>query len=344
MKNKRIKCFYILVLILISISIKSVNALEVLNTKTINGKQSDSISVGESFTVLLTVNTPLTLTYSITDKLPDGFSYILTAEEKDSVFKLYDKYNNVIATDNGRNSEGSFDLYTVSNNILVGNVIVDQSCREMTISVNRDLIDSEVISFEYRAQIDYTMDNEGKIVSGPIIGNRGNQTGAILSYIEPSNNQTVNIGVESASIKTYGIQVVNTDGKNPLMGAEFTVYRDSAATDVLGTIVIGNEGYGTIDYLKAGTYYLKQTKPPANFQVNSDLTSIYVGDVVADGRRTMARSIPNDYSVATVANTVAITLPYTGSMDTVLYIGVGVLFIIVSVVFMVLYKKKQFQN
>ena len=67
MKNKRIKCFYILVLILISISIKSVNALEVLNTKTINGKQSDSISVGESFTVLLTVNTPLTLTYSITD-------------------------------------------------------------------------------------------------------------------------------------------------------------------------------------------------------------------------------------------------------------------------------------
>ena len=57
----------------------------------------------------------------------------------------------------------------------------------------------------------------------------------------------------------------SNDVTKPLKGAVFTVYSDSACTKNAGTITTDKNGHGSLTGLANGTYYVKETTPPAGF-------------------------------------------------------------------------------
>lgn len=81
---------------------------------------------------------------------------------------------------------------------------------------------------------------------------------------------------------------------NPLYsleGAEYTVYRNSGCTDAAGIITTDSEGYGKLEELEPGDYWVKETKPspghaldPESYKttVRSDETTRVNGITVAD--------------------------------------------------------------
>lgn len=73
----------------------------------------------------------------------------------------------------------------------------------------------------------------------------------------------------------------------------YTVYRNSGLTDVAGTITTDAEGYGKLEDLEPGSYWVKETKQapghaldPAVYktEVVSDETTRVNGDHVSDTR------------------------------------------------------------
>lgn len=340
---KGIRKYFIIILISLFIPIFSVYALddenisEAINSKTINGKISDSFNVNDTFKIHLKINVPKEKNFTVKDKLPDGFKYNMDLE-KDNL-KVFNLNNEIIASD--KKTEEGFILIN-NNKEEIGKII--NNTKEMNITFNTEKLGEDIVIIEFSFKMDFQLDNNNHIISGPVIGNSGNLFSSLLTYNKSSTNETINISLNDVTLYTYGIQIINTDGVNILTGGEFTVYSDASATKEVGTVIIGEDGTGRINFLKEGTYYLKQTKPPANYQINSEITSINVGLVVSNGRKAMSRVATSNYSMATYANTVTLTMPYTGSSGTFIYVIVGTLFITLSIIFIIVYKKKQILN
>lgn len=70
-----------------------------------------------------------------------------------------------------------------------------------------------------------------------------------------------------------------TDGNNTcydLAGAEYTVYSDSAATTEVGKITLDSKGEGTLDNIKSGTYYVKETKAAKGYALDEEIHEVKV--------------------------------------------------------------------
>ena len=76
---------------------------------------------------------------------------------------------------------------------------------------------------------------------------------------------------------TIGLAKVD-DSDRPLAGAEFTLYSDAACTQALQTTVSDNSGFVSFGQHPSGTYYIKETKTPANYLPND---KVYVAKVKA---------------------------------------------------------------
>lgn len=66
------------------------------------------------------------------------------------------------------------------------------------------------------------------------------------------------------------------DEYRPLQGAEFTLYSDEECTNVVETAVSDIGGYVSFNSKSAGTYYMKETKAPANYLQNDTIYKIVV--------------------------------------------------------------------
>lgn len=64
-----------------------------------------------------------------------------------------------------------------------------------------------------------------------------------------------------------------------LAGAEYTVYRNSGLTDVAGTIITDSEGYGKLEDLDPGDYWVKETKQAPGHALDP---TVYKTTVVSD--------------------------------------------------------------
>lgn len=100
--------------------------------------------------------------------------------------------------------------------------------------------------------------------------------GAAFAFIPAGNKQVMTyfgLKLGSLSITKSSGNTLYTDGNNcySLEGAEYTVYRDEAMTDVVGTIKTDAAGKGSLANLNAGEYYLKETKAPKGYAVASEL-------------------------------------------------------------------------
>lgn len=171
---------------------------------------------------------------------------------------------------------------------------------------------------------------------GLYYGNEGNFT------YKPGNN-TVNVA-------TAGLDVTKVDGNTTstkLAGAEFTLYKDSACTEAIvvdgetvkaTTTTNGNDKfcYGSNEfYFTPGvTYYVKETKAPANYNINS---TIFEVTAVAKAY-TPVGTVENG---ATVVKDYPVTVPSTGGMGTMMfYVGGAALIACAGVLLFVLKRKK----
>lgn len=171
---------------------------------------------------------------------------------------------------------------------------------------------------------------------GLYYGNEGNFT------YKPFNN-TVNVA-------TAGLDVTKVDGNTTstkLAGAEFTLYKDSACTEAIKvdgvtvkatTTTNGNDKfcYGSNEfYFTPGvTYYVKETKAPANYNINS---TIFEVTAVAKAY-TAVGTVENG---ATVVKDYPVTVPATGGMGTMMfYVGGAALIACAGVLLFVLKRKK----
>ncbi len=74
---------------------------------------------------------------------------------------------------------------------------------------------------------------------------------------------------------TYGSVELRKSSSNPsitdgndlysLAGAEYGVYKDESCSDKAGTLVLDESGYGKLERLRVGTYYLREDKAPEGF-------------------------------------------------------------------------------
>ncbi len=170
---------------------------------------------------------------------------------------------------------------------------------------------------------------------GLYYGNEGNFT------YKPGNN-TVNVA-------TAGLDVTKVDGNTTstkIAGAEFTLYKDSACTEAIkvdgvtvkATTTNGNDKfcYGSNEfYFTPGvTYYVKETKAPANYNINS---TIFKVTAVAKAY-TPVGTVENG---ATVVKDYPVTVPSTGGMGTMMFYVVGAALIACAGVLLFVLKRKK---
>lgn len=170
---------------------------------------------------------------------------------------------------------------------------------------------------------------------GLYYGNEGNFT------YKPGNN---------VNVATAGLDVTKVDGNTTstkLAGAEFTLYKDPACTEAIAvdgvtvkatTTTNGNDKfyYGTHEFYFTPdvTYYVKETKAPANYNLNA---TVFTVKAVAKAY-TAVGTVENG---ATVVKDYPVTVPSTGGMGTMMfYIGGAALIVCAGVLLFVLKRKK----
>ncbi len=258
--------------------------------------------------------------YVIHDILPKGIKFV--EGNKGGYLVLKDSEQNIIARYDGQFSS-TFELKNMANST-IGNVTVEKN--SMILTLDSKYINSDVIEMEYRAILD-TESNESEIV----LGGSGNIAQCNLSYVSSSGeNKTTNTA--TAAVYTYEVKIKNLNTENEgVSSAKFDIYEDDVQSK-LETITMNNTGDGQVKFVKEGTYYVKQKIAPKGYQINSDVTEIKVGAI------SKASNTDGIYTLNFI-NNVELNLPITGSFQNIIYLIIGGVFIALSVIAMVIYKK-----
>ena len=161
----------------------------------------------------------------------------------------------------------------------------------------------------------------------------------IIGALAANNNELDTTKEYKASVnyKVSNIKLTinkkNNDGDN-LTGAEYTLYSDSGATNVVST--------GLEFMLNPSTnYYLKETKAPSGYQISTSIIPVTVsndGTVTVTGYTTTENN--GNYTLVLTDNEINI-LPNTGGIGTYIYILGGLALVLISIIGYLLYKKRK---
>ncbi len=144
-------------------------------------------------------------------------------------------------------------------------------------------------------------------------------------------------------VDTYGIKVFKYDQENEkigLAGAEFTVYSDENCTTVVGTIKTDSAGYGTLEGLDLGTYYLVETSAPDGYVCSDTPLKVVIAHATTgeDGEE-VAQTYDAKTNLVSVSFANA-KIPETGGAGTVIFTVVGAGIIAVAGVVLVVSRRK----
>lgn len=92
-----------------------------------------------------------------------------------------------------------------------------------------------------------------------------------LAFWENISKGSLQISKESADPS-----ITNGNSYYDITGAEYGVYTNSNAAGLVGTLVIGSNGWSQEIQLDAGTYYLKETKAPKGYSLDTKIYPITV--------------------------------------------------------------------
>ncbi len=130
----------------------------------------------------------------------------------------------------------------------------------------------------------------------------------------------------TSTLYTYAAQITGTTG------AVFSIKKNNT---LIGSITIGSNGIGELKGLQTGTYTVEQTQAPSGYTILNGTNTLKVG---VGGTQVSGK---NGYYNITLKNTVPAVLPYTGSLGTIIFTVIGTIFIVVSIIFLIIYRKRK---
>lgn len=149
---------------------------------------------------------------------------------------------------------------------------------------------------------------------------------------------------KTATVNTYGFDIVKTDGTEMITGAQFKLYADEDCEDEIAVVkladgsyrvalstetgVVIDAGEANIDGLGAGTYYLLETKQPDGYTMLDEPVDITITNA----------DLVDDAAIEVVNNAGAV-LPTTGGMGTTLFIVGGAVLMIAAGVLLIAKKR-----
>lgn len=294
--------------------------------KTVSGTEGKNLMNTEfTYTIVATVpQYPTNATnklYKIIDTTDKGITFIEESlKVKDGeTFLNIGEMQDVVRDDAGLIIRGTSTFTDAA-----GNVVCTLSVTDSTITGVFDVnyITSNTLTITYNA----------KLNDKAVLGDLGNKNTATLTY---SNNPygtgthdtTADEGSEGeVTTRVYGIEVLKyagTDKSNVLEGAEFDVYSDASlnSESKIGTITTDENGIARFPGVIEGTYYLKETKAPVGYRLNTDTIAV---KVKVDG------AVPAGtvgYYKAEISNARNGILPFTGGSGLLIYSVFGILII-----------------
>lgn len=259
----------------------------------LTGKNDD----GGNIEKVLTINDEYTVTYNA----PDAKNRTLTVELAGSVLANtsdFYNYSNVVVTYNAK----------LNSNAVKGEKTdtIEKFAEGTANAGKNDYANSALNNNINYVELEYTANDIHSTLVGPYL-----------------------------KVYTYDLVVTKVDAANDatkLKGAKFAIYSDLACEKQVGEVqVTGDDGKATFAGLKAGTYYLKETKAPAGYNLNTSVFTITV-----PGTDTATTGIVNQ----TVTDSLLVT-PNTGGMGTMMFtIGGAALIACAGVLFLIVRKKK----
>lgn len=213
------------------------------------------------------------------------------------------------------------------------------SGKNLTITFTVDNLTANNITVEYGA----------KINSNAVVGGSGNGNKANLEYSNnPYGSGTHDTaddpdgeGEEEVIIYVYGLQIFkHADDSTPLAGAEFEIYKDAELEELVGTITTEDDGYAKSSGLAEGTYYVKETKAPAGYQLLTDPITIKIGPTQTGGEA-LEDTDSDGYYELDVANAEVGLLPVTGGIGTIALTLLGLVIVGGAIYFFFVYRKKK---
>lgn len=203
---------------------------------------------------------------------------------------------------------------------------------DFTISLASSVLNSDAFYSYSKVVVKYV----AELTSDAVIGSDGNPNKVDLKYTDSYGVESTIEGNE-LKVCTYKLEVLKVDGNNsqPLQDAGFTLYTDSACQSVAtngAEVTTDVNGKATFTGLAAGTYYLKETKAPAGYNLNSTVFEITVAEDGSGSTEGVYSQTVEDYPLET---------PNTGGMGTMMFtIGGALLIACAGVLFLVVRRKK----
>lgn len=291
-------------------------------------------------------NADYTLTASVAGSKTNKIAKYAIVDNMDNALSLIDSTVKVYFVKNGVETAAEDGEFTVKSDYSYEDAEGNEATATFAVVASDALLQGDkfygydtikvTFSAKVNADIAEKVTKDLPNTDGLYYGNEGNFT------YKPFNN-TVNVA-------TAGLDVTKVDGNTTstkLAGAEFTLYKDSACTEAIKvdgvtvkatTTTNGNDKfcYGSNEfYFTPGvTYYVKETKAPANYNINS---TIFEVTAVAKAY-TAVGTVENG---ATVVKDYPVTVPSTGGMGTMMfYVGGAALIVCAGVLLFVLKRKK----
>lgn len=345
-----------------------VKSSELIITKTVNHKEADNASMGDTVTFDIVTDVPqfpasaMTKNYAISDTLPAGLTL---TEGSIQVYGVNGERESLLtAGDDGAYTQGT---KRPSNN--------DTSTFTLTFDY------AQIGSYE-KIHVNYTATLNGSAK----LGEEGNINQAYLDYTNnPYTFESWQSKDDSATVYTYGLDISKVDKKNNetfLSGAEFELYStqndaESAKNkiafiqesegvyrkalpneaDSVTTLVVGSGENGsalgklTLKGLDETDWYLLETKAPNGYNLLASPITVTITDTdgnTLDGKVSGAAADAEGEAAAFVTllveNDDGFQLPVTGGMGTILFTAVGVVLMGAAVILLVVIIRKKRAN